>query len=379
MKKKTKIIHGVTNVDPLTGAVTTPIYQTSTFKQEAVGVYKGYEYSRTKNPTRTVLEDTIANLEGGTHGFAFSSGMAAITTVFALFKAGDHIILTDDLYGGTFRLVTKVLSKFGLDYSFVKSTNSKYIEEAITDKTVAIYTETPTNPLLNIIDLEAVGKIAKAHNKTFIVDNTFLSPYFQNPINFGADIVLHSATKYIGGHSDVVAGLAVVNDDALAESLAFFQNSIGAVLGPQDSYLLLRGMKTLALRMEAHNTSAYEIAVFLENHDLVDKVYYPGLKSHPNHILAKKQATGFGGMVSFELNESINIDNFLAQFQLFTLAESLGAVESLISVPAKMTHASIPKERRAEIGISEQLIRLSIGIEDVQDLINDLQAGFNTI
>lgn len=379
MKKKTKIIHGVTNVDPLTGAVTTPIYQTSTFKQKAVGVYKGYEYSRTKNPTRTVLEDTIANLEGGTHGFAFSSGMAAITTVFALFKAGDHIILTDDLYGGTFRLVTKVLSKFGLDYSFVKSTNSKYIEEAITDKTVAIYTETPTNPLLNIIDLEAVGKIAKAHNKTFIVDNTFLSPYFQNPINFGADIVLHSATKYIGGHSDVVAGLAVVNDDALAESLAFFQNSIGAVLGPQDSYLLLRGMKTLALRMEAHNTSAYEIAVFLENHDLVDKVYYPGLKSHPNHILAKKQATGFGGMVSFELNESINIDNFLAQFQLFTLAESLGAVESLISVPAKMTHASIPKERRAEIGISEQLIRLSIGIEDVQDLINDLQAGFNTI
>ncbi|MGE7979744.1 MULTISPECIES: bifunctional cystathionine gamma-lyase/homocysteine desulfhydrase [unclassified Psychrobacillus] len=373
MRAKTKLIHAGIVGDEATGAVSTPIYQVSTYKQEAVGKFKGYEYSRTGNPTRHALEVLISDLEGGAAGFAFSSGMAATSSIMMLFSKGDHVILTDDVYGGTFRVISKVLNRFGIDATFVDTGDLANVEAAITDNTKAIFLETPTNPLLKVTDIEAVAKYAKEKGLLTIVDNTFMTPYFQQPISLGADIVVHSATKYLGGHSDVVAGLAVVNSEELANELHFVQNSVGAVLGPQDSWLLMRGIKTLGLRMEEHNESAQRIAEFLSEHEAVGKVFYPGLSTHSGHELMKKQTTGFGGMISFDVGSAEKADELLAKLQYFTLAESLGAVESLISVPARMTHASIPSDRRAELGITDGLVRISVGIEDVEDLIEDLE------
>ncbi|WP_045517799.1 bifunctional cystathionine gamma-lyase/homocysteine desulfhydrase [Neobacillus niacini] len=373
MKRKTKLIHGGISTDPATGAVSFPIYQVSTYKQEGVGGHKGYEYSRTGNPTRFALEELIKDLEGGKAGFAFGSGMAAMTAVMMLFNSGDHVILTDDVYGGSFRVMTKVLNRVGIDSTFVDTSNLEAIKSAIKPNTKAIHLETPTNPLLKITDIEEVSKLAKEHGLLTIVDNTFSTPYWQNPIELGADIVLHSATKYLGGHSDVVAGLAVVNSEKLAEDLHFVQNSTGGVLGPQDSWLLIRGIKTLGIRMEETESNTRDIVQFLQGHPSVRKVFYPGLESHPNHAIAKKQVRGFGGMVSFDVGSAENADKLLSKIHYFTLAESLGAVESLISVPARMTHASIPAERRAELGITEGLVRISVGLEDVEDLIDDLK------
>lgn len=373
MKRKTKLIHGGISTDPATGAVSFPIYQVSTYKQEGVGGHKGYEYSRTGNPTRFALEELIKDLEGGQAGFAFGSGMAAMTAVMMLFNSGDHVILTDDVYGGSFRVMTKVLNRLGIDSTFVDTSNLDAISSAIKPNTKAIHLETPTNPLLKITDIEQVAKLAKEHGLLTIVDNTFSTPYWQNPIELGADIVLHSATKYLGGHSDVVAGLAVVNSKKLAEDLHFVQNSTGGVLGPQDSWLLIRGIKTLGIRMEETEKNTAAIVDFLQGHSKVKKVFYPGLETHPNHAIAKKQVRGFGGMVSFDVGSAENADKLLSKIHYFTLAESLGAVESLISVPARMTHASIPAERRAELGISDGLVRISVGLEDVEDLIDDLK------
>ncbi|MFB3160628.1 bifunctional cystathionine gamma-lyase/homocysteine desulfhydrase [Neobacillus sp. 179-J 1A1 HS] len=373
MKRKTKLIHGGISTDPATGAVSFPIYQVSTYKQEGVGGHKGYEYSRTGNPTRFALEELIKDLEGGEAGFAFGSGMAAMTAVMMLFNSGDHVILTDDVYGGSFRVMTKVLNRLGIDSTFVDTSNLEAILSAIKPNTKAIHLETPTNPLLKITDIEQVAKLAKEHGLLTIVDNTFSTPYWQNPIELGADIVLHSATKYLGGHSDVVAGVAVVNSKKLAEDLHFVQNSTGGVLGPQDSWLLIRGIKTLGIRMEETEKNTAAIVDFLQGHPAVKKVYYPGLETHPNHSIAKKQVRGFGGMVSFDVGSAENADKLLSKIHYFTLAESLGAVESLISVPARMTHASIPLERRAELGITDGLVRISVGLEDVEDLIDDLK------
>jgi cystathionine gamma-lyase / homocysteine desulfhydrase len=377
MKRKTQLIHGGIPSDKNTGAVVYPIYQVSTYKQDDVGVHKGFEYSRTGNPTRHALEELIKDLEGGKRGFAFGSGMAAITAVMMLFDSGDHVILTDDVYGGTYRVMSKVLNRLGIESTFVDTTDVEQIEAALKPNTKALYVETPTNPLLKVTDIEAAAKWAKSKNLLFMVDNTFNTPYWQNPIELGADIVLHSATKYIGGHSDVVAGLVVVNDDKLGEDLHFVQNSTGGVLGPQDSWLLIRGIKTLGLRMEAHESSTKKIIEFLKEHPSVEKIYYPGLEDHPQHDIAKKQSRGFGGMVSFDVGSEKNADAVLKKVKYFTLAESLGAVESLISVPARMTHASIPAERRAELGITDGLIRISVGIEDAEDLIEDLKNALN--
>jgi cystathionine gamma-lyase / homocysteine desulfhydrase len=373
MRPKTKLIHGGISGDPHTGAVSVPIYQVSTYKQEGVGGHKGFEYSRTGNPTRHALEELIKDLEGGVRGFAFGSGMAAITAVMMLFNSGDHVILTDDVYGGTFRVMTKVLNRLGIESTFVDTSDLANIEKEIRPNTKAIYLETPTNPLLKITDIKAAARLAKQHGLLTIVDNTFSTPYWQNPISLGADIVLHSATKYLGGHSDVVAGLVVVNNEKLGEELHFIQNSTGGVLGPQDSWLLMRGIKTLGVRMEEHEANTQKIVEFLSEHPAVTKIYYPGLATHPNHHIAKEQARGFGGMVSFDVGSAEKADQVLNKVKFFTLAESLGAVESLISVPAKMTHASIPKERREELGITDGLIRISVGLEDVEDLIEDLK------
>ncbi|QFG00054.1 bifunctional cystathionine gamma-lyase/homocysteine desulfhydrase [Psychrobacillus glaciei] len=375
MRAKTKLIHAGIVGDEATGAVSTPIYQVSTYKQEAVGKFKGYEYSRTGNPTRNALEVLISELEGGVAGFAFASGMAATSSVMMLFSKGDHVILTDDVYGGTYRVMTKVLNRFGIEATFVDTSDLSNVEAAILENTKAIFLETPTNPLLKITDIQEIAKLAKENGLLTIVDNTFITPYFQQPIALGADIVVHSATKYLGGHSDVVAGLVVVNSEQLATDVHFVQNSVGAVLGPQDSWLLMRGIKTLGLRMEEHNLNAQRIAEFLDNHEAVGKVYYPGLANHPGHELMKKQTTGFGGMISFDVGSEAKADELLSKLRYFTLAESLGAVESLISVPARMTHASIPRERRLELGITDGLVRISVGIEDVEDLLEDLAQG----
>ena len=372
MRAKTKLIHGGIVGDATTGAVSTPIYQVSTYKQQSVGQFNGYEYSRTGNPTRHALEVLISDLEGGKAGFAFGSGMAAISSVMMLFSKGDHVVLTDDVYGGTYRVITKVLNRFGITATFVDSSDVSKVEEAIEENTKAIFLESPTNPLLKITDIEAVTKLAREKGLLTIVDNTFMTPYFQQPIAQGADIVLHSATKYIGGHSDVVAGLVVVATEKLAEDLHFIQNSVGAILGPQDSWLLIRGIKTLGLRMEEHNVNAQKIAEFLDGHEAVGKVYYPGLKTHPGRELMTRQATGFGGMISFDVGSEQKADELLAKLRYFTLAESLGAVESLISIPARMTHASIPRDRRLQLGITDGLVRISVGIEDVEDLLEDL-------
>ncbi|MDQ0416568.1 cystathionine gamma-lyase/homocysteine desulfhydrase [Croceifilum oryzae] len=372
MKMDTKLIHGGIFGDEHTGAVSVPIYQVSTYKQDGVGNHKGFEYSRTGNPTRHALEVLIADLENGVRGFAFSSGMAAISTIVSLFSQGDHLVVGDDIYGGTYRVLSKVFSRLGIESTFVDTSVLSNVEAAIRPNTKAIYMETPSNPLLKVTDIKGLAIIAKKHNLLSIVDNTFLTPYWQNPLDLGADIVLHSATKYLGGHSDLVAGLVAVKNEELGEQLHFVQNSIGAVLGPQDSWLLIRGLKTLGLRMKAHEANAVQLAKWLSNHEQVSKVYYPGLVTHTGHEMASIQARGYGGIISFDVGSEERADQILSKTKYFTLAESLGAVESLISVPARMTHASIPAERRAELGITDGLIRISVGVEDVEDLIQDL-------
>lgn len=379
MHLSTKLIHGGISEDPLTGAVSVPIYQTSTYRQKKVGQPGDFEYSRSGNPTRLALEELIAELEGGVKGFAFGSGLAAIHATLSLFQPGDHLILGDDVYGGTFRLLEHVFKPLGLSYTMVDSRELSQLEDALTDHTKALYLESPSNPLLKIIDLEKSAAWAKEHKLITIVDNTFATPYLQQPLALGADIVLHSGTKYLGGHSDLVAGLATTNKEELAEKIGFYQNSVGGVLGPQDSWLLQRGIKTLGVRMEAHQKNAETIVNYLADHADVAKVYYPSLADHPGHEIAAKQMHGFGGMVAFELVDESKVAEFVEALKVITLAESLGGVESLIEVPAIMTHASIPKEKREASGIKDGLIRLSVGIEDITDLKNDLEQAFTGI
>ncbi len=379
MHIQTKLIHEGISEDPTTGAVSVPIYQTSTYRQDGVGQPKQYEYSRSGNPTRFALEELIADLEGGVRGFAFSSGLSGIHAVFSLFQAGDHILLGDDVYGGTFRLFDKVLTKNGLEYTIIDTSNLDKIEQSIKPNTKALYLETPSNPLLKITDLEKSATLAHQHGLIVIADNTFATPYFQRPLDLGSDIVVHSGTKYLGGHSDVVAGLVTSNHKDLADQIGFYQNAIGAVLGPQDSWLLQRGIKTLSVRMEEHQKNAFVVADFLFSHPAVEKVYYPGLPDHELHGVAKQQMSGFSGMISFTLKNEESAIPFVESLQLFTLAESLGGVESLVEIPSVMTHASIPKEKREEAGIKDGLIRLSVGIEYGQDLINDLAQAFDRI
>ena len=368
------VIHGGIYGDKHTGAVAVPIYQTSTYEQEELGKMKEgkWEYSRTGNPTRAALEALIAELEGGKHGHAFGSGMAALTAVLSLFKSGDRVLISKNVYGGTFRLLDKVLSNFGITYTIADTGNIENLEKEITPDTKAVLVETPANPLLSITDLSAVAEVTKKHGLLFIVDNTFMTPYIQRPLEQGADIVVHSATKYLGGHSDVVAGLTAVNDEKLAERIGFIQNSTGGVLGPFDSFLLLRSIKTLAVRMDRHVENAEKIAKYLSEHKAVKNVYYPGLPQFKGYEINKKQAKNGGAMISFELNEKYDIRKFFREIKLVALAESLGGVESLVCHPASMTHASIPYEIRQKIGITEGLIRLSVGIENAEDIIADL-------
>ena len=378
MKFDTKVIHAGIKPDPSTGAIMTPIYQTSTYVQAAPGDHKGYEYARTQNPTRTVLEANLAALENGKYGVCFSSGMAAMDAIMKLLKPGDEIISTNDLYGGSYRLITKIYEGFGLKGHFISLDNPAKLQKAINKKTKLIWIETPTNPMLNIVDIEAICAIARKHKVWVCVDNTFASPYLQNPLDLGADFVLHSATKFIGGHSDVILGAVIVKNKTLADKLYFIQNASGAVPGPQDCFLTLRGIKTLHLRVERACKNAKKIAKYLQKHPKVGKVYYPGFKSHPNHDVAAKQMRAFGAMVSFDfLEDSYDIAlKVLKSTKLFSLAESLGGVESLIGHPASMTHASIPKKERLKVGLTDSLIRLSVGVEDVEDLIEDLEKAF---
>ncbi len=374
MKFNTKTIHGGQEHDKAYGSVMPPIYQTSTYAQSTPGGHKGFEYSRTHNPTRTALERSFASLENGKHGLAFASGLASIDAVIKLLQPGDEVISTNDLYGGTYRLFTKVYEKFGVKFHFIGMENSGRIEEYVNDNTRLIWVETPTNPMMNIIDIKAAAAVAEKHNLLLAVDNTFATPYLQRPLDLGADIVMHSATKYLGGHSDVVMGALVVNDDDLAERLSFIQNASGAVPGPQDSFLMLRGIKTLHVRMQRHCENGKKVAEFLRNHPKIEKVYWPGFEDHPNHDIAKAQMDDFGGMISFvtkgnDYDEAVRI---VENLKIFTLAESLGGVESLSGHPASMTHASIPKEEREKTGVVDALIRLSVGIEDADDLIDDL-------
>lgn len=376
MKFNTRTIHGgQENVDPAYGSVMPPIYQTSTYKQSTPGRHKGFEYSRTANPTRSALENALASLENGKFGLAFGSGLAAIDAVLKLFKPGDEIISTNDLYGGSYRLFTRIFENLGIRFQFVGMQNPHEIENYINQNTKLIWVETPTNPMMNIIDIEEVSGIAKKHNLLLAIDNTFATPYLQQPLDLGADIVMHSATKYLGGHSDVVMGSLVVKDQALAERLYFIQNASGAVCGPMDSFLVLRGLKTLHVRMQRHCENGAKVAHFLKLHPKVEKVYWPGFEDHPNHDIASKQMNGFGGMISFTTIESSleSAVKVVENLKVFTLAESLGGVESLAGHPASMTHASIPKEERAKTGVVDSLIRLSVGIEDEEDLIEDLK------
>ena len=371
------LIHGGIYGDETTGAVNVPIYQTSTYEQQGIGQNKGWEYSRTGNPTRAALEALIAELEGGTHGFAFGSGMAALTAVISLFKSGDKIIISSNVYGGTFRVLDKIFKNFGIGYSIEDTTNLESLDKKVTPDVKAILVETPANPLLTITDLKGIADIAKRHGILSIVDNTFMTPYLQRPIESGIDIVVHSATKYLGGHSDVVAGLAVVHDKTLAERLAFIQNATGGVLGPFDSFLLIRGIKTLGVRLDRHTENALKIAKWLEKHEAVKQVYYPGLQSAQGYKINKKQAKNGGAMISFELKENYDFKKFFSSLGLIALAESLGGVESLACHPASMTHASIPKEIREKVGITDGLIRLSVGIENADDLIADLNQAIS--
>ena len=376
----TKAIHAGQQPDPTTGAIMTPVYLTSTYVQESPGVHKGWEYSRTHNPTRKAYENCMAALENGTHGFAFASGCAATTTILALMKNADHVIAMDDMYGGTFRLFDKVLRPMGLNFSYVDLTQVKNFEAAITPATKMVWLETPTNPTLKLTDISAICQLAHQKNILVVVDNTFMSPFFQRPIELGADIVVHSATKYIGGHSDMVGGVAVTNRSDLSEKIAFLSNSMGAIQGAFDSFLALRSLKTLPLRMKAHQENAIIIAKYLESHALVEKVVYPGLPSHPQHELALQQMLGFGGMITFFIKGGLAASRkFLESVQVFALAESLGGVESLIEHPAIMTHASVPAEQRKKLGIDDSLIRLSVGIEDIEDLMADLKQAFERV
>ena len=367
------LIHGGIYGDKTTGAVNVPIYQTSTYEQSGLGENTGWEYSRTGNPTRAALEALIAELEGGTAGFAFSSGMAAITTVLGLFRSGDKVIISSNVYGGTFRVLDRVFNNFGLEYEIADTSDLDALEQHITPDVKAILVESPANPLLTITDLAGVAAIAKAHGILSIVDNTFMTPYLQRPIELGADIVIHSATKYLGGHSDLIAGLVVVKDKAIAERLAFLQNATGGVLGPFDSFLLIRGIKTLGVRLDRHVENAQKAAQFLKNHKAVKKIYYPGLPEAQGYEINRRQAKNGGVMMSFELYENYDIRKFFKSLRLIALAESLGGVESLVCHPASMTHASIPKDIRDKVGITEGLIRLSIGIENIDDLLADLE------
>ncbi|MBU2975189.1 MULTISPECIES: cystathionine gamma-synthase [unclassified Zobellia] len=379
LKFNSKTIHGGQEPDAAYGAVMPPIYQTSTYAQTTPGGHKGYEYSRSANPTRTALENSLASIENGTYGLAFASGLAAMDAVIKLLSPGDEVVSTNDLYGGSYRLFKKVFEKYGIKFNFVGMQDTNAIESAITSNTKLIWVETPTNPMMNVIDIKGVGLLAKKHGVLLAVDNTFATPYLQTPLDLGADIVMHSATKYLGGHSDVVAGALVVKDKKIADELYFIQNASGAVCGPMDSFLVLRGIKTLHVRMQRHCENGAAIANYLAGHSKIEKVYWPGFDSHPNHEIAKSQMTGFGGMISFVTKGSNYEDaiKIVEKLKVFTLAESLGGVESLAGHPASMTHASIPKEEREKSGVVDALIRLSVGIEDIDDLIADLEQAIS--
>lgn len=370
-------IHAGNDPDSATGAVSVPIYQTSTYAQDGLGSHKGFEYARTQNPTRSALETNIAALEGAKFGYAFASGMAAIDACLKLVKAGDHVILGDNTYGGTFRLFDKVLRNYGIEFDLADTTEITNVEAAFKPNTKMVFVETPTNPVMSVTDLQAVSDLAHAHGAKVVCDNTFMSPYLQKPIDFGVDIVVHSTTKYLNGHSDSVGGFVALNDETDANWIQFIQNSVGAILSPFDSFLVLRGTKTLAVRMEAHDKNGRQVANFLAEHPNVQKVYYPGLVSHPQHEIAKRQQTGFGGMVAFETGSLDNAKKVLESVRLCTLAESLGGVESLISHPASMTHASVPIEKREMLGITDGLVRVSVGIEDIEDIILDLDQALS--
>ena len=375
----TRAIHAGQRPEPLAGAIMTPVYLTSTYVQDALGQNKGYEYARGKNPTREALERNVAALEGGRHGFAFSSGMGCVDSIMKLFKSGDHVVCGENLYGGVFRLFDKLLGNFGLTFSWVDTRDPQRVADAMTPATRLVFVETPTNPLMRICDLRAAAEIAHTNDALLLVDNTFASPFFQRPFEFGADIIYHSTTKYLNGHSDMIGGIAILNDDDLATRLQFILNAAGAVPGPFDSWLALRGTKTLHLRMPRHDENGRQIAAWLAERLGADKVIYPGLVSHPQHELAKAQMSGFGGMISVELGTKVRANEVLSRCRLFSLAESLGGVESLISHPASMTHASVEPERRAQLGITEGLIRLSCGVEDVGDLLADLEHAFHVV
>ncbi|MCH3963120.1 MAG: bifunctional cystathionine gamma-lyase/homocysteine desulfhydrase [Clostridium sp.] len=372
MNIESLLIHGGIDGDKNTGAVSVPIYQTSTYKQKGLGENEGYEYSRTGNPTREAVEKLIADIENGHAGFAFSSGMAAISAVLMLFKSGDKIIISDNVYGGTYRVLDKIFKNFNLEFELVDTSNIEAVENSITEDVKAIYIETPTNPLMTITDIKKISELAKKKNILTIVDNTFMTPYLQRPIELGADIVIHSATKYLGGHSDLVAGLAVVNSQELAERLHFIQNSTGGILNPFDSWLLIRGIKTLSVRMDRHEQNAEYISELLSKNPSIEKIYYPGLENHIGHGIQKVQASGYGAIISFVLKNDVNINTFFKSLKLITFGESLGGVESLVCHPATMTHAAIPSEIRQKVGIVDNLVRLSVGIESKEDLIKDL-------
>ncbi len=380
MKESTKILHSIP-VDPLTGSVSTPIYQTSTFVQDSPGFHKGYDYGRSNNPTRKVLEDLIASLENGNKGFAFGSGLAAIDAVVKLLKSGDEIIAVDDIYGGAFRLFTHVYEKFGIGVRYVDTTNVQNVADAISAKTKLIWLESPTNPTLKISDISQIAKIARAHNVLLCVDNTFASPASQKPLDLGADIVIHSATKYLAGHSDLIAGLVVTKTEELSDKIKFIQNASGGILGPFDSWLVLRGIETLTLRIKQHSESALKIARFLQTLDIVKHVYYPGLPEHKNHDIAKQQQRYFGGVISFDLkiDDKYIATQIVSKTKYFKLAESLGGVKSLICLPCEMTHKSIPDAKRYQSGVNDSLIRLSVGLEDVEDLIEDIRCSINSV
>lgn len=368
----TRAIHAGQTADPLAGAVMMPIYQTSTYRQEGLGRHKGYEYARTQNPTREALERNVASLEGGTHGFAFGSGLAALDAILKLFKAGDHVVSGESVYGGSMRLMRRIFEPYGLDMTFVDSRDIRNFERAITKTTRMVYCETPTNPMMFLTDLQAVGDLTTSRGILFAVDNTFATPVFQRPLEFGADLVLHSTTKYLNGHSDMVGGMLVTGRDDLAERIGFIQNASGAVPGPMDCWLALRGTKTLPLRMRQHDQNGRQVADWLTGQKVVKRLYYPGLTTHPQHELAKRQMSGFGGMVSFDVGDVDRARRIVEGVKIFQLAESLGGVESLIGHPASMTHASVPKEIRDEMGLTDSLVRLSVGVEEVGDLIADL-------
>jgi cystathionine gamma-lyase/cystathionine beta-lyase/cystathionine gamma-lyase/homocysteine desulfhydrase len=379
MKFSTKAIHAGQEPDPTTGAVSIPIYQTSTYAQQGIGKHKGFEYARTQNPTRSALESNLAALEVGRACFAFASGMAATNAVMTLLRAGDHVIVSDNTYGGTFRLFDKVLKKFGLDFSYVDAREPQNVEDAARPETRMVFIETPTNPVMSLVDIEAVAEITRRRGVRLVVDNTFMSPYFQRPLELGADIVVHSTTKYLNGHSDSIGGAVILNDEEDIRMMAFIQNAAGAIISPMDAWLVMRGTKTLAVRMRQHDENGRIVAQFLSEHPKVQRVYYPGLKSHPQHDLARRQMSGFGGMISFETGSLENASLVLEGVKLCTLGESLGGVETLISHPATMTHASVPEVERNRLGITDGLVRISVGIEDVEDIVADLDQALRAI